>query len=259
MISNKYLGIIFLTIILLFIGVYLIFFKKSKTSSPVTTKPPVTTSSPVTTKPPVTTPTPTQSPKPEVFLVSANLDASSQRPGGDYIIKPEDAPTVCSQFGASVATFDQLNNARINGAQWCSTGTYKNANGVYEMGYPTQVPLDDGCNGLNTVSKYRTSFCDSPSGSCASDIKNCSDHSVYCGYKNQTQSGPVIGPGANVHCYGIKPLEINKRKVSSVGFNGIKTSDTGSLITSLQVSKWYTRNNNVTTPDTGVEKWSQYS
>jgi hypothetical protein len=67
-------------------------------------------------------PTAAPNPKNEVFNISNNL----------YTY--DDAAAVCSAYGAKVATYDQIENAYNNGAEWCNYGWSEG-----QMGYfPTQ-------------------------------------------------------------------------------------------------------------------------
>jgi hypothetical protein len=73
--------------------------------------PPVDNTSPPPTETPITTPNPTPTPNnKEVFNIAENQ------------FTYEDAPAVCAAYGAELATYDQVEAAYNDGAEWCNYG-----------------------------------------------------------------------------------------------------------------------------------------
>lgn len=89
--------------------------KVPRTTPPPTKKPvcytlPPPTSPPPTTAPPTPSPAPTDPPDAEVFNISNNL----------YTY--EDAKNVCTALDARLATYEQIEEAYNDGAEWCNYG-----------------------------------------------------------------------------------------------------------------------------------------
>lgn len=124
-------------------------------------------------KPEVITPQPAE----EVFNVSNNLYSF------------EDAPHVCSAFGARLASYDEIEDAYNKGADWCSYGWSQNQMGLF----PTQK---DKWQTLQSNDAMKNS---------------CGRPGVNGGYipNNKMKLG--------VNCYGIKPQasEVDKARMAT--------------------------------------------
>jgi len=121
---------------------------------------------PVSTKLPSDVGAPIQ--KNEVFYVSGN----------NYTY--DDAPAVCAAYGASLASYDQVNEAYSGGAEWCGYGWTQGGMALF----PTQQDTWDTLQGEVDIAK-RT---------------GCGRPGVNGGY---------FDPGTKfgVNCYGVKPKD----------------------------------------------------
>jgi hypothetical protein len=72
-------------------------------------------------------------------------------PNSGYTISASDASAVCAQFGATIATPDQIADAQASGAEWCSCGWASDGNSYY----PMQRSNISGC-GTAGVSQCQT-------------------------------------------------------------------------------------------------------
>jgi hypothetical protein len=99
---------------------------------------------------------------PEVFHVQGSVS------GYPYIFSKNELTSVCNKYGARGATYDDLNRAYNDNAEWCSTGWVSDKPAAY---YPIQTPRD-GCANEKTL----------------------------------VISTPTTNK-AGVHCYGEKPLQ----------------------------------------------------
>lgn len=111
--------------------------------------------------------------KNEVFYVSGN----------NYTY--DDAPAVCAAYGASIASYDQVNEAYSGGAEWCGYGWTQGGMALF----PTQQDTWDTLQGEIDISK-RT---------------GCGRPGVNGGYFD-----PATKFGVN--CYGVKPKDSGTTK-----------------------------------------------
>jgi hypothetical protein len=111
--------------------------------------------------------------KKEVFYVSGN----------NYTY--DDAPAVCAAYGADLATYDQVNEAYSDGAEWCGYGWTQGGMALF----PTQQDTWDALQGEVDIAK-RT---------------GCGRPGVNGGYFN-----PATKFGVN--CYGVKPSDSGMSK-----------------------------------------------
>jgi hypothetical protein len=101
-------------------------------------------------------------------MVTTNTEEVYQDATGGYTIQKGGAAAVCAARGATLATYDQLRQAYMSGADWCSTGWVADSSMAY---YPITTSLKGGCgNGSPGIKQYT----------------------------------PADGRAA-VHCYGVKP------------------------------------------------------
>lgn len=126
---------------------------------------------PVSTKSPSDVGSPIQ--KNEVFYVSGN----------NYTY--DDAPAVCAAYGASLASYDQVNEAYSGGAEWCGYGWTQGGMALF----PTQQDTWDTLQGEVDIAK-RT---------------GCGRPGVNGGYFD-----PATKFGVN--CYGVKPKDSGTTK-----------------------------------------------
>ncbi len=108
-----------------------------------------------------------------------------------YFFTREQAPSVCQQYGAELATYQQLTDAQKAGAQWCFGGIVKDAPSELPYPFPSQTGTDGGC-GAGTPMK----------------------------------SWSVDGKAVAV-CYGFKPNEGDKRDITVVNQDGTKNTIKG--------------------------------
>jgi hypothetical protein len=74
-------------------------------------------------------------------------------PNDGYTIPLSDASAVCAQFGAVVATPQQITDAYASGAEWCACGWTTDGTGYFPM--QTQKPYCGG-PGTNSCESYRS-------------------------------------------------------------------------------------------------------
>ena len=147
--------------------------KVPRTTPPPTKKPvcytmPPPTKPVPTTSPPTPSPAPTPDPNAEVFNVSNNL----------YTY--DDAKNVCTAMGATLATYEQIESAYNDGAEWCNYGWSTD-----QMAYfPTQ---------LDTFNKMQKN-----NGGKINN--NCGRPGINGGF----MANPNLKFGVN--CFGKKPL-----------------------------------------------------
>ena len=131
------------------------------------TMPPPTSPAP-TTSPPTPSPAPTPDPNAEVFNISNNL----------YTY--DDAQNVCNAMGATLATYEQIESAYNDGAEWCNYGWSDD-----QMAYfPTQL---DTFNKMQKNNKGKIN-------------NNCGRPGINGGF----MANPNLKFGVN--CFGKKPL-----------------------------------------------------
>jgi hypothetical protein len=113
---------------------------------------------------------------PEVFNV---------RPNNDYTATPEEAAAICSGVGANLATTNQVIEARMLGAEWCSAGwTTDNFNAIYPMQH-----ADKWCGGGPGIHWYGTQW-----------LPN-----RVPGTGGSAANGQRASALASVNCFGTKP------------------------------------------------------
>jgi hypothetical protein len=140
--------------------------KAPPTTSPPTKKP-VCYTFPPTTKPPTPIPTTTPPPNQEVFNVSNNLYSY------------DDAQNVCTALGATLASYEQIEAAYNDGAEWCNYGWSKD-----QMAYfPTQL---DTWTEMQKNNQGKVN-------------NNCGRPGINGGF----MANPNLKFGVN--CYGVKP------------------------------------------------------
>jgi len=112
-----------------------------------------------------------------MFTTKARMDKKEVFNILDNVYTYDDAQELCTAFGAELATYDQIQDAHKDGAEWCNYGWSKGQN-IY---YPTQKSSWD------KLQKY------------PENKDNCGVPGVNGGYIEN----PYLHFGVN--CYGIKP------------------------------------------------------
>lgn len=140
--------------------------------------------------------------KEEVFNVSNNL----------YTY--EEAPYVCKALGGRLASYDEIEQAYVNGAEWCNYGWSKDQLALFPTQKETWKKLHESSE---------TQSCD----------KNAAQYKNMCG-RPGINGGYIMNPNVKfgVNCYGVKPkaqqadmdlMEANKNKVLPKSRNQMQT------------------------------------
>lgn len=155
----------------------------------------------------------------EVFHVSNNLYSY------------DDAQAICTSYGARIATYDEVENAYKNGAEWCGYGW---SDGQMVL-FPTQKSTWDK---LQKTTEHKNS---------------CGRPGVNGGYIHN----PYVKFGAN--CYGKKPLantaDINRMNAQK---NTVYPKSKKDIISDMKTQFWKDNADKLVINGFNNDKWSSY-
>jgi hypothetical protein len=156
----------------------------------------------------------------------------------DNIYGYDDAQAVCKLYDADLATYDQIEEAYNNGAEWCNYGW---SDGQMAF-YPTQKSTWDS-------------------------LQNNKGHQNDCG-RPGVNGGYIENPYLKfgVNCYGIKPAETETDQQAIDKTNGCysKLSNTSVPQTAEEkelekkVYYWQKNKDKITINSYNKDKWSEY-
>lgn len=169
--------------------------------------------------------------------VKGNAAASSQSVQmnevfnvGNNMYTYDDAQTICTAYGARLATYDEIETAYDNGAEWCNYGWSDNQSAYF----PTQK-------------------------STWQDLQKTKDRKNQCG-RPGVNGGYMDDPNQRfgVNCYGKKPLpkpeELNAMKKSQ-----LQPKSQDDIITDMKVKFWKDNSDKLLQINAyNNNKWSQY-
>ena len=155
----------------------------------------------------------------EVFHVSNNLYSY------------DDAQAICMSYGARIATYDEVENAYKNGAEWCGYGW---SDGQMAL-FPTQKTTWDK---LQKTDYHKN---------------NCGRPGVNGGYIHS----PYVKYGAN--CYGKKPLanttdviRMNAQK------NAVYPKTKKNIVSNMKTEYWKANSDKLVVNGFNNDKWSEF-
>jgi len=148
-------------------------------------------------------------------------------PGNYYAY--EDAKSLCTAYGARLASYDEVENAYTNGAEWCSYGW---SNGQMAL-FPTQK---DTYNKLQTIKGHEN---------------DCGRPGVNGGY----MANPKLQFGVN--CYGVKP-KMTKEEEELMAVSGLYPKTQEDINMEKKVSYWKTKLHDILVAPFNKTAWSRY-
>jgi len=155
----------------------------------------------------------------EVFHVSNNLYSY------------DDAQAICTSYGARIATYDELENAYKNGAEWCGYGW---SDGQMAL-FPTQKITWDK---LQKTDNHKN---------------NCGRPGVNGGYIHN----PYVKFGAN--CYGKKPVaytaDVNRMNAQK---NTLYPKTKKDVISDMKTEYWKQNSDKLVMNGFNNDKWSEF-
>jgi hypothetical protein len=155
----------------------------------------------------------------EVFHVSNNLYSY------------DDAQAICTSYGARIATYDEVENAYKNGAEWCGYGW---SDGQMAL-FPTQKTTWDK---LQKTDNHKN---------------NCGRPGVNGGYIHN----PYVKFGAN--CYGKKPVaytaDINRMNAQK---NILYPKSKKDVVSDMKTEYWKNNANKLVVNGFNNDKWSEF-
>ena len=155
----------------------------------------------------------------EVFHVSNNLYSY------------DDAQAICTSYGARIATYDELENAYKNGAEWCGYGW---SDGQMAL-FPTQKPTWDK---LQKTDNHKNS---------------CGRPGVNGGYIHN----PYVKYGAN--CYGKKPVaytaDVNRMNAQK---NTLYPKSKKDIVSNMKSEYWKANSDKLVVNGFNNDKWSEF-
>lgn len=155
----------------------------------------------------------------EVFHISNNLYSY------------DDAQAICTSYGARIATYDEVENAYKNGAEWCGYGW---SDGQMAL-FPTQKPTWDK---LQKTDNHKNS---------------CGRPGINGGYIHN----PYVKYGAN--CYGKKPVA-NTAEV--IRMNAQKKSvypkTKKNIVSDMKTQYWKENSDKLVVNGFNNDKWSEF-
>jgi hypothetical protein len=155
----------------------------------------------------------------EVFHISNNLYSY------------DDAQAICTSYGARIATYDEVENAYKNGAEWCGYGW---SDGQMAL-FPTQKPTWDK---LQKTDNHKNS---------------CGRPGINGGYIHN----PYVKYGAN--CYGKKPIantaDINRMNAQK---NILYPKSKKDVVSDMKTEYWKNNANKLVVNGFNNDKWSEF-
>jgi hypothetical protein len=155
----------------------------------------------------------------EVFHVSNNLYSY------------DDAQSICTSYGARIATYDELENAYKNGAEWCGYGW---SDGQMAL-FPTQKTTWDKLQKTD----YNKNSCGRPG--------------VNGGYIHN----PYVKYGAN--CYGKKPVaytaDVNRMNAQK---NTVYAKSKKDIVSNMKTEYWKQNSDKLLVNGFNNDKWSEF-
>ena len=155
----------------------------------------------------------------EVFHVSNNLYSY------------DDAQAICTSYGARIATYDEVENAYKNGAEWCGYGW---SDGQMAL-FPTQKITWDK---LQKTDNHKN---------------NCGRPGVNGGYIHN----PYVKYGAN--CYGKKPVaytaDVNRMNAQK---NTVYPKTKKDIVSNMKTEYWKQNSDKLAVNGFNNDKWSEF-
>jgi hypothetical protein len=155
----------------------------------------------------------------EVFHVSNNLYSY------------DDAQAICTSYGARIATYDEVENAYKNGAEWCGYGW---SDGQMAL-FPTQKTTWDK---LQKTDNHKN---------------NCGRPGVNGGYIHN----PYVKYGAN--CYGKKPVaytaDVNRMNAQK---NTVYPKTKKDIVSNMKTEYWKKNSDKLAVNGFNNDKWSEF-
>jgi hypothetical protein len=149
-----------------------------------------------------------------------------------------DAQAVCKLYGATLATYDQIEEAYNNGAEWCNYG-WSDGQMAY---YPTQKSTWD-------------------------DLQDIPGHQNDCG-RPGINGGYIENPYLQfgINCYGVKPSETDLDQTAIEQNNSCYSKNMNANVPQTQEEKelekkvyyWQKNKDKITIGGYNKDKWSEY-